>query len=209
MKHVSLFLTAFGLWFFVGCRWNPTGDPGAPARATPPPQAPQSRAERVEELKEPTTKDLRAAAMRGNVNDVKVYVQRDPEAVRRPDAQGFYPIHRAADQGHSEVIRVLLGAGADVNTPHATVQATPLEYAAMNGHLDAVRTLMAAGAMVDSVDIAGRTPLMWAAWKGKAEVVQELLKHGADVSRKNKTGGTALYYAEQNGYAQIAELLRK
>jgi uncharacterized protein len=209
MRHALLLLTTFGLWFLLGCGRKSTDDNGAPPRSPPQPQAPLSKAEPVEELKEPTTKSLLAAAMRGNVNDVKVYVRRDPEAVRRPDAEGFYPIHRAAGQGHSEVIRVLLRAGADVNTPHANVQATPLEYAAMHGHVDAARTLIAAGARVDSVDSQGRTPLMWAAWKGQGPVVQELLKHGADVSRTNKTGGTALRYAEQKGHAQVAELLRK
>jgi ankyrin repeat protein len=209
MKYALVLLTTFGLWFVLGCGRNSTGEHGAPPASTPPPQAPLSRAEPGEGLKKLTTKDLRTAAMRGNANDVEVWVRRDPEAVRRPDAEGLYPIHRAADQGHSEVIRVLLRAGADVNTPHATVQATPLEYAAMNGHLDAVRTLIAAGATVDSVDNKGLTPLMWAAKKGQGQVVQELLKHGADVNRKTKTGWTALRYAEQNGHPELSELLRQ
>ncbi len=209
MKYTSLLLTTFGLWFLLGCSRTSTTDKGTPPGSPPQPQAPLSRAEPVEALTQPKTKSLLEAARSGNVNDVKVYVRRDPEALHRPNNWGFYPIHLAADHGHSEVIRVLLRAGADVNMPHLKVQATPLQYAAMQGHLDAVRTLIAAGARVDSVDIAGRTPLMWAAWKGQGPVVQELLRHGADVSRRNKTGGTALRYAEQNGHAHIAELLRR
>src|SRR4051794_40722484 len=139
MKHALLLLAAPGLWFLLGCGRNSTGDNGAPPRSLPQPLAPQSRAEPVEELKEPTTKSLFEAAAHGNVNDVKVYIRRDPEAVPRPNAVGLCPIHLAAEHGHSEAIRVLLRAGADVNTPHANVQATPLQYAAVHGHLDAVR----------------------------------------------------------------------
>jgi ankyrin repeat protein len=209
MKHAPFLLTTFGLWFLLGCGRNSTTDKGEPPRSPPPPQAPLSGAVPVEELKAPTTRSLLEAVRVGNVNDVKVHLRRDPEALRRPNKWDLYPIHLAADHGHSEVIRVLLRAGADVNMPHPRVQATPLQYAATQGHLDAVRTLIAAGARVDSVDIEGRTPLMWAAWKGQGPVVQELLEHGADVSRKNKRGGTALYYAEKYGHAKVAELLRR
>jgi ankyrin repeat protein len=208
MKHAPHLLTTLGLWFLLGCSRNSAGD-GAPPRSLPQPQAPLSRAEPIEELKKPTTQSLFEADMRGNVNDVKVYVERDPQAVRRPNPVGLFPIHLAAQQGHSEVIQVLLRAGADVNTPHVKVRATPLQYAATHGHVDAMRTLLAAGARVDPVDSQGRTPLMWAAREGHRQIVQELLKHGADVSCTTKTGWTALRYAQENGHTQVAELLRK
>jgi ankyrin repeat protein len=209
MKHAFLFLTAFGLWLLLGCSRKATDDKEAPPHSPPQPQPPLSRAAPGEKPRGPSTKSLLQATVRGNVNDVTVCVERDPEAVHRPNAEGFYPIHLAAEQGHSEVIRVLLRAGADVNTPHPKVQATPLQYAAMHGHLDAVRTLLAAGARVDSVDNIGRTPLMWAASEGRGEVVQELLKHGAKANCTTKAGWTALRYAEDKGHAQVAELLRK
>jgi len=201
MKHASLLLTTFGLWFLVGCSRNSPGDNKTPPASPPQPQAPLSRAEPVEELKEPTTKSLIEAARLGNVNDVKVYLRRDPEAVRRPDAAGFVPIHYAAERDRSEVIRVLLRAGSDVNAPHPKVKATPLQYAAAHGHLDAVRTLIAAGAKVDSADSNGRTPLAWAAWKGKAQVVQELLKHNAAV------GFLPIHLAAGRGHGEVIQVL--
>ncbi len=209
MKHAPLLLTLFVLWSLLGCGRKPTDDNLAPPPPPSQPQAPLAGAETGAKPRAAATKSLLQAAVRGDVNDATVALGRDPEAVCRPNAEGFYPIHLAAERGHSEVIRVLLRAGADVNTPHPTVQATPLQYAAMHGHLDAVRTLLAAGARVDPVDSHGLTPLMWAAWKGHVQVVQELLKHGADVHCKTKTGWTALRYAEQKGHAQVAELLRK
>src|SRR4051794_4475109 len=104
----------------VGCARRDTGEKPAPMpspTAQSKPSAP--KAEPVEQLQEAKAKTLIQAAMRGNVDDVKIHLRRDPESLNRPDDSGMLPIHRAADQGHSEVIRVLLRAGADVNTPHA------------------------------------------------------------------------------------------
>jgi len=217
MKHALLLLAAFGLSFPLGCGRKATDEKVAPPVSTAPPQpsspqqeAPLSRARPAQGLKGPRTQTLYQAAANGNVNDVKLHIQRDPETVRRPTPAGMFAIHLAAGRGHSEVIRVLLGAGADVNTPHPEVQATPLQYAAQGGHLDAVRTLLDAGAKTDPADRYGRTPLMWAALEGHGPVVQELLRRGADVNAKTKTGGwTALRYAEDKGHTAVAELLRK
>ncbi len=206
MKHTLLVLTTLGP-LLLGCgpekpAGTPTSAPSAPAQPRGSPTRP------ADELKEPKTKDLLQAASLGSVNDVKVFLRRDPEAIRRPNAIGLYPIHLAADQGRSEVIPILLAAGADVNTPHPEVRATPLQYAAAGGHLDAVRTLLDAGAKIDAVDSVGRTPLMWAASKGNEEVVQELLKRGADAKSTTNTGWTAQRYAEQGGHTRVVELLK-
>ena len=207
MKRTFLILATLGPLLVLGCGLKkPSENPGPAASAPAQPLASPTRP--VDELKEPKTKDLFQASSLGNVNDVKVFLRRDPEAIRRPNGIGLFPIHLAADQGRSEVIPVLLAAGADVNTPHPMVQATPLQYAATGGHLDAVRTLLDAGARVDAVDSVGRTPLMWAAWKGKEDVVQELLKRGANAKATTETGWTALRYAEQGGHTQIVELLK-
>jgi ankyrin repeat protein len=153
------------------------------------------------------TKDLAAAVTVGNVNDVKIFLQRDPEAIHRTGANDMVPIQLAADYGHSEIIQLLLQAGADVNAPHVKVQATPLQYAAEAGRLDAVRVLLAAHAKVDAVDNQGRTPLMWAATKGQVPVIQELLQHGADANLQAHNGWTALKFAQQQGNPQAVELL--
>lgn len=52
---------------------------------------------------------------------------------------------QAARQGHTESIRALIAAGADVNAK-GTFDVTPLHVAATGGHAAAVRVLEAAGA---------------------------------------------------------------
>ena len=205
MKYALFTLGICGLSFMVGCGGKKVAQNPAPAPAAPQPVT----AEPLEELAKPKTTNLMDAAAKGNVNDVKFYLRSDPAALKRPNENGMYPIHRAADNGRLEVVQLLLKAGADVNTPHATVQATPLQYAASGGHVEVVRTLLDAKANVNATDSTGRTPLMWAATNGQAAVVELLLARGADANQKTSAGWTALKYAEQKQHPEVAELLRK
>jgi ankyrin repeat protein len=79
------------------------------------------------------------------------------------DRYGFAPLHKAAQFGHLEVIRVLVAAGANVNLVTKTRStATPLHYAAGYGQPDAVKLLLSLGADSRSMDGAGKRPLDWA-----------------------------------------------
>ena len=190
-----------------GCSRNAAEKPAPPPTSSVQPAESPPKAKAVEPPPRTKTKDLAQAATVGNVNDVRIFLQRDPQAIHRTGANNMLPIQLAADNGHSEVIKLLLQAGADVNAPHEKVQATPLQYAAAAGRLDAVRVLLAAHAKVDAVDNQGRTPLMWAASKGQVPVIQELLQHGADANLKAHNGWTALKYAQRQGNTQAVELL--
>jgi ankyrin repeat protein len=78
----------------------------------------------------------------------------------------------AAQQGHAEIVRLLLDAGEDPNRfnpesnhPHCT----PLHQAVLGGHEPVVRLLVARGARLDIRDtIWHSTPLGWAVHGGKA-----------------------------------------
>jgi ankyrin repeat protein len=207
MKHVHLLLPAIGLSLMFGCSRNPAEKPAPPPISSVQPAEAPSQAKAVEPPPKTKTKNLAEAVTVGNVNDVKIFLQRDPEAIHRPGANDMLPIQLAADYGHSEVIQLLLQAGADVNAPHVKVQATPLQYAAEAGHLDAVRTLLAANAKVDAVDSQGRTPLMWAISNGQVPVIQELLQHGAKVDGVNSQGLTPLMLAASKGQVPVIQEL--
>ena len=58
---------------------------------------------------------------------------------------GWTPLTEAAGEGHVEVVRLLLSAGADMEK-FSTYGDTPLIYAARGGHVEVERLLLSAGA---------------------------------------------------------------
>jgi ankyrin repeat protein len=93
----------------------------------------------------------------------------------------------AADDGASEVVRLLLERGADASVSDE-YHSTPLIAAALANDLSTVRLLLQAGAEVNAKDIAGTTPLMNAAAEGNAEMVRMLLARGAEVNAVSAKG---------------------
>jgi ankyrin repeat protein len=74
---------------------------------------------------------------------------------------GMTPLLYAARDGHAEIARMLIAAGAKVNTPDAN-KITPLLMAITNNQPDTADLLIENGAGINTSDFWGRTPL-WAA----------------------------------------------
>jgi len=104
--------------------------------------------------------------------------------------QGSTPLLiAAADDGASEVVKLLLERGADILASDESHE-TALNQAAYANDLATVKLLLRKGADVNAKDVAGETPLMNAAAEGNPEMVRMLLAHGADVnSVSNKEVG--------------------
>jgi len=113
---------------------------------------------------------------------------------------GMSPLHLAARQGHVEVAKALLDAGADVNQPVAGDKTSPMLIAIINGHFDLAKYLLDKGANPNQPqDANGATPLYAALncqWAAKAlypqprayeqqqlsylDLMKALLEKGAD-----------------------------
>jgi len=140
--------------------------------------------------------------------------------------------HFASENGHEDVVKLLIEKGAKVNKESVRFGKTPLHLAAERGHLEIVERLLAAGADVDYQKY--KTPLQVAAEKGQLEVVQLLLEKGADVnkpvifqdnfhinSHESEKGeyalppgfrhepGTALQLASEEGHEEVVSALLK
>jgi ankyrin repeat protein len=103
----------------------------------------------------------------------------------------------AAAEGHAEVARLLIEAGAtvDEHSQNRNGQLTALHFAARAGQLDATRTLIEAGADLDAVDADGANALVLATLNGHLDVTGLLLEAGADPRVADRYGRTVLFVA--------------
>ncbi|XP_028259623.1 cyclin-dependent kinase 4 inhibitor C isoform X2 [Parambassis ranga] len=111
--------------------------------------------------------------------------------------------------GHSELIAVLLEAGADPNLPDPACGLTVTHDAAREGFIDSVRTLVKHGADVNLLDNHGNLPLHLAAKEGHLEVVQLLITRTADPQRANGKGYTSEQLASTHRKMDTATFIKE
>ncbi|KAJ8293216.1 Hybrid signal transduction histidine kinase K [Rhodotorula toruloides] len=105
---------------------------------------------------------------------------------------GVLPLHAAASSGNETVVRMLIEAGADVNSPRLSRRFTR-EGSKERGV---------------SVGTQGSTPLHFAAANGHLAILHLLLSYGADPRIPEKAGITPEQIAVSNGHLDAAEVLR-
>jgi ankyrin repeat protein len=127
---------------------------------------------------------------------------------------GFSPLGYAAYFGHFELLKVLLAAGADCESPSQNpMQARPIRSAA--AHRDPAhavrlsRALLEHGADPNARQQDGFAPLHEAVINGNAELVALLLGHGADAELSNDAGDSPLSLGLAEGSPEIRELFER
>lgn len=121
---------------------------------------------------------------------------------------GDTALHLAAAGYRTEMIRLLLKAGADPNAMKNHRQSGPLHYAAdgcisspewdAKKQVKAIQCLIEAGAKINAQDKNGASPLHRAVRTRCAEAVRFLLQAGSNPTLKNKPGSTPFHLAVQN-----------
>jgi ankyrin repeat protein len=116
----------------------------------------------------------------------------------------------ASENGHHDVVRTLVRAGADVNLASTDEYAeSPLFRAAQEGHVQCVDILIEAGAHINYArGVDGRTALLMASKEGHIDVVRSLLAAGADPRLALHNGFPALDAAENFKHTLIVALLK-
>lgn len=124
------------------------------------------------------------------------------------NAQRLTPLMIAAGLGQSQMVELLLTAGAEVQSIESRMGATALHKAAQSGNADVIALLLQHGAFIDQQSpILGHTALMDSVLHKHEEAVRALLVHGANPRIRNHTQQTALDLARSDGLDAIAGLI--
>lgn len=164
---------------------------------------------------------LTLAAQKGFCSTVKLLLKAGAE-VNAVTESGTTALIEAAARNHTDIVRILLAAGATVH--HHSRGA--LFYAYLNKNEDMAELLLAAGATLNLAEAAecGQTeqvrrllkngadvnegaPIVGAAEEEHSDIVRMLIAAGADVNAQNIVGNTDLHYAALWGNNDIAEQL--
>jgi ankyrin repeat protein len=162
----------------------------------------------------------------GDADAVRTAIESSPRllgsSVERAGQGGWTPLHLAVAECQGDIVRLLVGAGADL-TARTEHHRTPL-HVALESCPDLVPLLVELGAALDAPsaaylddadrlaahldDGAGLTDpvsgvdlLWWAAFGGAASAAELLLQRGADVN------GGALYAAASGSRLELVRLL--
>lgn len=175
------------------------------------------------------------AVEQGDLEKVKNLVEGGAPLDWSPET-GFGVLHKALEDGRTDIAAYLLEKGADVNakavdgiTPlHIVGDATltarliqkgarieamseilgaPLNAAILSGLYEVAEVLIAHGAEIDARDARRSTPLHHASGRGDLNSVHLLVSKGADVNAVNEPGFRPLHWAAGNGHLAVVELL--
>lgn len=130
---------------------------------------------------------LEQACKVGNLKRVKELLEQGSKATR-------VALINASMKSHTEIMKLLIEAGADVNAKTTNQGETALMRASSKGQIEAVKLLIDSGADVDAKDKYGDTAFRYAfeflpLRQGLLEIAKLLLDNGADVNSKNNTTG--------------------
>jgi ankyrin repeat protein len=151
----------------------------------------------------------------GDANEVMRLLNTDPSLLEGVDMSGgtygyrMTPLIQAARAGQLEIVKLLIGKGADI---HATTSRseTALHWAASRGHEEVVAYLLDNGAQTSHQDSIGHTPLMSAVKNGRTRVALRILDYmgGQGLEACCPYGGyTALHLAIFEGLTDLVAVL--
>lgn len=173
----------------------------------------------IQDTLEGTETAMQNAIESGNTKEVERLIFANPALLYIRKDQGQTYLHTAAMLDKTDIISLLINAGAELN-PTDRTGSTPLHYAGMSTQLlidrkadlevkdcegwtalhlavqsnwiEKVRMLLAAGVDMNTTDAEGSTPLHDVVHEQDFEMAELLIKAGANIEIKNAKGQTPL-----------------
>jgi len=150
---------------------------------------------------------LLIAAEDGDKQFVSTLLDRGAD-VNMEDRNGYNALVRAAGEGHTDIVKLLIKKGRWKNKKESFGRALAVAVGMKRNEI--AKLLIKEGADLNQRTQGwGLTCLMVAANKGNTEIAKALINNGADVNASSANGLTALYIAENQGHTEIVNLLLK
>ncbi|XP_074124305.1 cortactin-binding protein 2 isoform X2 [Sminthopsis crassicaudata] len=149
---------------------------------------------------------LQQAAAQGNVTLLSMLLNEEGLDINYSCEDGSSALYSAAMNGHTDCVRLLLNAEAQVNTADKN-GFTPLCSAAAQGHFKCAELLIAYHADINHAAERGQTPLYLACKNGNNECIKLLLEAGTDRNVKTSDGWTPIHAAVDSGNVDGLKLL--
>ena len=135
-----------------------------------------------------SARPFREAAKKGDIEAVRqnIFAEVNVNAIG-----GFFrrtALHFAAEEGHKEIVELLINHNADLNKKTSNGCAA-LHFAAEEDHKEIAELLIAKGADVNAKDEEGGTALDWAIRHKRTEIADLLRKHGGKTGEELKAEG--------------------
>ena len=150
---------------------------------------------------------LHIAAAYGHLSLCKTLIDKDNFDVDTADNQGFTALHRSAQSGSYEIVKLLTDRGADIYLK-AKAEETCLHVAAAFGHLNLCETLINKHNFdVNMADNAGFTALHRSVQSGSYELVIFFANKGTDIHLKTEGGENCLHISATYGHLNLCKTL--
>ena len=149
---------------------------------------------------------LHDAAEEGDVEAVKSLIAKGEKINEQNEEYKQTPLHIAVYNENSELVKVLIKAGADVNIKMKNGY-TALHIAAFYGDKKSVSSLLRGKADVNAKGDDGITPLHRAAEGGDVKTIKILLANGANVNAQSNDLVTPIHIAAYLGNADATGFL--
>lgn len=148
------------------------------------------------------------AVLAEDVGEVRALLEADQCDLEWRAESGWTPLIHAVLSGRTDVVEVLLEAGADVNGLSRN-GSSPLCFAAMHSGVEMVQLLLDRGAKTDAQRDGRASPMKGAIFSGDVEVVDLLTEHGGDPSDTTewRKGDSPVLRAAQYGHAELYKRL--
>ncbi|MDQ1355397.1 MAG: hypothetical protein QG657_5707 [Acidobacteriota bacterium] len=142
----------------------------------------------------------------GDIDTVRMLLEKDPGLIHSRDTSGYSLLHRAAQNGRLQMIELLITKGLHIDErSHDGNKLTPLHLAACENQIDTVALLLEKGADIDAVSKGAQykewSVLAFACWNNHKDMVELLIRKGVSLKPP------ALWCAVYRGNKGIVELL--